>query len=221
MPRLLYRQVFGHEWFIQAGLTTDQASHTPYADVFATVDRRGGRGPCLTDPLGRLRDLPRRLARKVYRTGLIGFGRMPHRLQRWVVRIASPSYTVGALLVLEHEGARSSSCASCTARAGPCPAGCWTTARPRPQGVVREAGEELGLVVDIDPDRDLPTATLVEPHSQRVDVIFHRVVEQRPDVQPRGEAFRVSWRPLDELTQDDQDAVTRDVLLLLRRAQQR
>jgi hypothetical protein len=31
----------------------------------------------------------------------------------------------------------------------------------------------------------------------------------------------VSWRPLDELTQDDQDPVTRDVLLLLRRAQQR
>src|SRR3954452_9843673 len=42
MPRLLYRQVFGHEWFIQAGLTTEQAAHTPYADPFATVDRPAG-----------------------------------------------------------------------------------------------------------------------------------------------------------------------------------
>ena len=45
------------------------------------------------------------------------------------------------------------------------------------EGVVREAGEELGLTVDIDPEADLPIATLVEPHSQRVDVIFHRRVD--------------------------------------------
>jgi LmbE family N-acetylglucosaminyl deacetylase len=37
MPRRLYRRVFGHEWFVQAGLTTEQLAHTPYADVFATV----------------------------------------------------------------------------------------------------------------------------------------------------------------------------------------
>jgi LmbE family N-acetylglucosaminyl deacetylase len=42
MPRPLYRQVFGHEWFIQAGLTAEQAGHTPYADVFETVDRPAG-----------------------------------------------------------------------------------------------------------------------------------------------------------------------------------
>ena len=169
---------------------------------------------------GRVREIARRLARKVYRTGLIGFGLMPHRLQRWVVRIASPSYTVGALLVLEHEGAvlvlRQLHREGWTL-----PGGLLDHGETPAHAVVREAGEELSLVVDIDPDRDLPTATLVEPHSQRVDVIFHRMVDQRPDVQPRGEAYRVGWRPLDELTQDDQDPVTRDVLLLLRRAQQR
>jgi LmbE family N-acetylglucosaminyl deacetylase len=37
MPRLLYRQVFGREWFVQADLTPEQRSHLPYADVFATV----------------------------------------------------------------------------------------------------------------------------------------------------------------------------------------
>ena len=146
-------------------------------------------------PSGRVRQIARRLARKVYRTGLIGFGRLPHRVQRWVVRIASPSYTVGALLVLEHEGAvlvlRQLHREGWTL-----PGGLLDHGETPAHGVVREAGEELGLVVDIDPDRE------------------------RPDVQPRGEAFRVSWRPLEELTQDDQDAVTRDVLLLLRRTQQ-
>jgi LmbE family N-acetylglucosaminyl deacetylase len=33
MPRLLYRQVFGHEWFVQAGLSPQR----PYSDPFATV----------------------------------------------------------------------------------------------------------------------------------------------------------------------------------------
>jgi 8-oxo-dGTP pyrophosphatase MutT (NUDIX family) len=170
--------------------------------------------------LPRLRDLPRRLARKVYRTGLIGFGRMPHRAQRWAVRLASPSYTVGALLVLEHDGAvlvlRQLHREGWTL-----PGGLLGHGESPAQGVVREAGEELGLTVDLDPNHDLPAATLVEPHSQRVDVIFHQVVPTRPAVQPRGEAFRVSWRPLDELVGEEQDPVTRDVLLLLRRTQQR
>ena len=170
--------------------------------------------------VGRLRALPRRVARKVYRTGLIGFGRMPHRVQRWVVRIASPSYTVGALLVLEHDGAvlvlRQLHREGWTL-----PGGLLDHGETPAHCVVREAGEELGLTLDADLDGDLPAATLVEPHSQRVDVIFHRVVESRPDVQPRGEAFRMSWRPLDELIREDEDPVTRDVLQLLRRTQQR
>lgn len=44
MPRPLFRRVFGREWYVQAGLTTDQLAHTPYDDVFATVPAsRGGR----------------------------------------------------------------------------------------------------------------------------------------------------------------------------------
>ena len=45
--------------------------------------------------------------------------------------------------------------------------------------MVRETREELGLTVEI----DLPAATLVEPHSQRVDVIFHLPVAARPEVE--------------------------------------
>ena len=149
-----------------------------------------------------------------------GFGRMPHRLQRWVVRLASPSYTVGALLVLEHDGTvlvlRQLHREGWTL-----PGGLLAHGETPAAGVVREAGEELGLTVDLDPEHDLPVATLVEPHSQRVDVIYHQLVTSRPEVRPRGEAFRVSWRSLDELVGEDQDPVTRDVLLLLRRARQR
>lgn len=168
-------------------------------------------------PAGRLATLWRRLARKAYRTGLIGFGRMPHLLQRWVVRLATPSYTVGALLVLEHEG--SVLVLRQLHREGwTLPGGLLSHGEGPAAGVVREVGEELGLTVDIDPEHDLPVATLVEPGSQRVDVIFHRRVDQRPSVRPRGEAYRVDWRSIDDLVGKGEDPVTRDVLMLMRRA---
>lgn len=170
-------------------------------------------------PLDRLRSTWRRAVRTVYRTGLIGFGRMPHAVQRWVVRIASPSYTVGALLVLEHEG-HVLVLRQLHREGWTLPGGLLAQGETPAEGVVREVGEELGLTVDLDPDDDLPAATLVEPHSQRVDVIFHRRVDTRPTVRPRGEAFRVTWRRIEDLVGEDQDAVTRDVLLLLRRALQ-
>ncbi len=159
----------------------------------------------------------RRVVRKAYRTGLIGFGRMPHRMQRWAVRLATPTYTVGALLVLDHDG--SVLVLRQLHREGwTLPGGLLDQGESPAEGVVREAGEELGLTVDIDPEADLPIATLVEPHSQRVDVIFYRRVDARPNVRPRGEAFRVDWRPIDDLVRDDEDAVTREVLRLVRRA---
>jgi 8-oxo-dGTP diphosphatase len=168
---------------------------------------------------GRLHVLWRRGVRMVYRTGLIGFGRLPHRVQRWVVRVATPTYTVGALLVLDHEG--SVLVLRQLHREGwTLPGGLLDHGESPAQGVVREAREELGLTIDLEAGVDLPAATLVEPHAQRVDVIFYRRVAQRPTVKPRGEAFRVDWRPLDDLILDDKDAVTRDVLRLLRRTQQ-
>jgi 8-oxo-dGTP pyrophosphatase MutT (NUDIX family) len=167
-------------------------------------------------PLGRLRGAWRRAVRTVYRTGLIGFGRMPHTVQRWVVRLASPSYTVGALLVLEHEG-HVLVLRQLHREGWTLPGGLLSHGETPAEGVVREVGEELGLTLDLDPESDLPAATLVEPHSQRVDVIFHRRVEQRPTVRPRGEAFRVAWHRIDDMVGQHDDAVTRDVLLLLRR----
>jgi 8-oxo-dGTP diphosphatase len=167
-------------------------------------------------PVRALRAAWRRLARTAYRTGLIGFGRMPHVMQRWVVRLASPSYTVGALLVLEHDD-HVLVLRQLHREGWTLPGGLLGHGETPVQGVIREVGEELGITLDLDPESDLATATLVEPHAQRVDVIFHRRVEQRPTVRPRGEAFRVAWRRVDDLVGEEQDPVTRDVLLLLRR----
>jgi LmbE family N-acetylglucosaminyl deacetylase len=47
MPRLLYRRVFGHEWFVQDGLSAepaDAAAHPLYTDVFATVPTASAAG---------------------------------------------------------------------------------------------------------------------------------------------------------------------------------
>jgi LmbE family N-acetylglucosaminyl deacetylase len=51
MPRPLFRRVFGHEWFVQSDLSSDQLANTPYADVFATVPARPA--PDATDGSGR------------------------------------------------------------------------------------------------------------------------------------------------------------------------
>ncbi len=160
----------------------------------------------------------RKVVRTTYRTGLIGFGRLPHRVQRWVVRAATPTYTVGALLVLEHDDAilvlRQLHREGWTL-----PGGLLGHGESPAEAVVREIGEELAVELTL--DTDLPAATLVEPHAQRVDVIFQQRVRERPAVRPRGEAFRVAWRTFEELTAPEEDPVTRDVLLLLRRAQHR
>jgi LmbE family N-acetylglucosaminyl deacetylase len=42
MPRWLYRQVFGHEWFVESSLTPEQREDAPYGDPFATVPRPVG-----------------------------------------------------------------------------------------------------------------------------------------------------------------------------------
>ncbi len=134
------------------------------------------------------------------------------------MRAATPTYTVGALLVLEHEDTilvlRQLHREGWTL-----PGGLLGHGESPAEAVVREFSEELGL--DIRLESDLAAATLVEPHAQRVDVIFHQRVDTRPLVRPRGEAFRVGWLTLEELTRETEDPVTRDVLLLLRRAQQR
>jgi 8-oxo-dGTP diphosphatase len=164
------------------------------------------------------KSLWRNVVRTVYRTGLIGFGRLPHRVQRWVVRVATPTYTVGALLVLEHEGAVLA-LRQLHREGWTLPGGLLGHGESPAQAVVREIGEELGLAITL--ESDLAAVTLVEPHAQRVDVVFHQRVPGRPEVRPRGEAFRFGWRSVEDLTREGEDPVTRDVLLLLRRAQGR
>lgn len=55
--------------------------------------------------------------------------------------------------------------------------------------VRRELREELGLEVEV----GSPTATLVDPHVRRVDVIYRIDLPARIEVEPRGEAFQAQW----------------------------
>lgn len=170
--------------------------------------------------MNRPRSIVHALRRRIYRTGLIGFGRMPHVVQRWIVRLISPSYTVGAVLVLEHEG--SVLALRQLHREGwTLPGGLLGHGEDPAATIARETGEELGESIVLSPPDDLPAATLVEAHVQRVDVIFHRVVTEKPPIHPRGEAFRAQWVPYDELQGVRGDLVTAQVLALLRRVHTR
>ena len=156
MPRPLFRRVFGHEWFIQADLTPEQRAARAVPGPLRHRARPPWRAPWLSAvgvrarclaPAGAqgLPDRADRLRPDAPRTPALGGPRHLARPTRSAP--CSSSTTRG----------RSWSCASCIGRAGPCPAGCWTTASRPAEAVVRETREELGLTsIDDRPARRHP-----------------------------------------------------------------
>ncbi len=137
---------------------------------------------------------------------LTAFRSSPAPLRRALVRAGTPSYTVGAVCVLEHEGAvlflRQPH------RTGwSLPGGLLDRGEGPAAGVEREVREETGLRVEV----GLPEVTLVEPGPRRVDVVFRVPVEVRPQVHPGGEARGSAWlTPQEALL--DADGPTRSIL---------
>ena len=124
---------------------------------------------------------------------LRAFARLPRAGRLWLVRIASPAYTVGALCLVEHEG-RFLMLRQLHRRGWTLPGGLLARGESPDQAVARELAEETGLHAE----PGWPVATVVEPRARRVDVLFHVVVEQRPAAQPRGEAVQAAWLTIAE-----------------------
>jgi 8-oxo-dGTP pyrophosphatase MutT (NUDIX family) len=134
------------------------------------------------DALGRLAVL----ALKVFR-------RLPRPVRMGVVRAVAPSYTAGALCVVEHDGTvlmlRQHHRHGWTL-----PGGLLDRGEDAREAVTREVAEETGLRIDAGD----PVGTVVEPRSRRVDLLFHVPVAHRPAVTPRSEVQRAAWlRPQD------------------------
>ena len=98
---------------------------------------------------------------------LVVFGRLPRRVRRVVVRTIAPSYTVGALCVIEHDGHIVLIRQRYRNRWG-LPGGLLMRNEQPADAARREVREEIGLDVDLVGD---PTV-VVEPDVRRVDVVY-------------------------------------------------
>jgi 8-oxo-dGTP diphosphatase len=118
---------------------------------------------------------------------------LPRRLRLGVVHALSPSFTVGAICVIERaDGAVLLVRHSYRHRWG-LPGGLLERGEDVDAGARREAVEEVGLEVDLEGE----PAVVVDPHARRVDVVFRARPVEGADldaVRPRSpEVLEAKW----------------------------
>lgn len=159
--------------------------------------------------------LPDRLTKRVYAVALTVFRWLPPPVRRALVRSGTPSFTVGAVCVIDHEGhylvLRQPH------RPGwSLPGGLLDRGESAAEAVTREVREETGLDVEV----GIPLSVQVNGSVRRVDVIYRITVDSRPAVTAGGEASEAGWLPHDRVLHGA-DGPTREILDLLARADAR
>jgi ADP-ribose pyrophosphatase YjhB (NUDIX family) len=143
--------------------------------------------------------------RSFARVALRAFMLLPRWMRRLLVRVGKPSYTVGAVGVIVHDGAVLLVRLSYR-KDWAMPGGLLNRGETPEAAVVRELWEEVGVAVVAGGQ----PGVVVDPRHRRVDVVFR--CELGPgvdagDARPRSaEILEVSWFPLDSLPALQQEA---------------
>ena len=132
-------------------------------------------------PAGSAIHRPYALALGLYR-------RLPRFLRLFIIRRVAPLHTVGSLCMIEHDG-RLLLLRQRHRRGWTLPGGLINRGESAARAVEREVAAETGLVVRV----GLPFATVVDPSSRRVDVLFWVVANSSPAVRAAGEAIGADW----------------------------
>lgn len=153
------------------------------------------------------------LRRKAGTAALVGFRLLPGPLKRAAVRVGAPTYTAGAVCVLEHDG--EVLVLWQPHRLGwSLPGGLLERGEAPGEAVRREVAEEIGL--DVDPGD--PVVVRVDHVDQGIDVVFRVRLDSRPELSLATEARKARWVRPDELTEEQADRDTRGILETLRSA---
>jgi 8-oxo-dGTP diphosphatase len=153
--------------------------------------------------------------RRAYTAVLTVFRWLPAPVRRTIVRLGTPSFTVGAVCVIDHGGALL--VLQQPHRPGwSLPGGLLERGEPAAEAVVREVFEETHLRVEV----GVPLTVKVNARVRRVDVIYRILVDGRPEARAGGEATDVGWLRPDEIM-PTADGPTREILELLARVTER
>lgn len=137
------------------------------------------------------------------------FRSLPIPLRRLLVRLGTPSYTVGAVLVLRRQDGRVLMVQQRHTGGWALPGGLLRRSEAPVEGLVREVGEEIGVRLD---SRELPQPrAVVDAPARRVDLVFFlEADDQQPRREDEVEVLRIGWFALDDLP--DITEPTRDIL---------
>ncbi|HLS46172.1 MAG TPA: NUDIX domain-containing protein [Ornithinicoccus sp.] len=145
------------------------------------------------------------MRRKAATAALVAFRMIPGPLKRALVRAGTPSFTVGAVCLIEHDG--EVLLLWQPHRSGwSLPGGLLGRGEEPAEAVTREVAEEVGLTIE---PGDI-FAVGVHAETQQLDVIFRVRVAERPELSLATEARKAQWWRLDEL--DEADRETRRIL---------
>lgn len=134
----------------------------------------------------------------IRRVALRIFKLLPTDLSHKIVHALSPTYTAGAVAIIEHEG-RVLALRQLHRKGWSLPGGLIEAGEQAADAVVREVLEETGI--RINPGHAM--ATYFVPEIRHIDVIFRIECDTKPEVVVASEALAADWFALDELPQPD------------------
>jgi 8-oxo-dGTP pyrophosphatase MutT (NUDIX family) len=147
----------------------------------------------------------------VKRLALRVFRRLPRSLRRLIIRVVTPSYSVGAVLALIRADGKILLVEQRHSPGWALPGGLLNRGEDTAHGVVREVREEVGLTIDPD-TLPVPYAVLA-PVPRRVDIVYVSRADGDSDharIADDLEVTGVGWFALDALP--DVSEPTLDIL---------
>src|SRR5690606_21898616 len=133
------------------------------------------------------------------------FYRLPHRMRVRLIRLVSPTFTVGAVVLVRDaeapETGRLLLLRQPPGRGWSGPAGLLARGETPTAGAVRELAEESGVRLRPNQLRQADPAALVHHHGRWVDLVFEAAVPASitPLVVDGAEVLEAAWHPMDDL----------------------
>ena len=139
------------------------------------------------------------------RVGLRAFRILPAGPSHAIIRVAAPTFSMGAVALIEYDG-RILALRQDHRTGWSLPGGLVDRGERPDETVVREVAEETGLRIT---SGDV-FASVVDPDVRHIDMIYRVSCDTEPDVTVASEARASSWFAVDELP--DPDKPTRRIL---------